>query len=576
MSQEIERAGLTDVEMKSVWAEALDLWSPYVRLQYPVFCMKENEERKEALSDSFAMIRLTDLRVVISLRQLRALGLEEYMKEILAHEIGHHVFCPADLTDLARLLARIRRNLPTVEKQAPFIANLYSDLMINDRLFRQHNLPMHKIYLKVNEPTKNQLWNLYMRICEILWSLPRQTLTHIRMKEEMEADALLANRLIRNYKNDWIRGSGSFAAICLTYLLKDPASQDHPAFRIWMDTREAASGEEMPDGISAIDDDEIVGNVHPASIGDEETPLESIHQEGGSTNNYREPFEYLEVIKSMGVKLRDEDIIIQYYKERALPHLIPFPEKQMPNSTEPLPEGLETWDVGDPLEAINWLETIVASPVVVPGLTTIERVYGQTKGSARKKESIDLDLYVDCSGSMPDPAQNVSFLTLAAAIISLSALRNGSAVQATLWSGARQFITTDGFIRDQKKILRTMTGFFGGGTAFPLHILRNTYTKRKPTERKVHILVISDLGIDTIFQHDELGNSGEGLTKMALEKAGGGATFVLNLYEENWKKNPALLRLSELGIEICRISNWEDLISFSKDFAKRKFGENNE
>jgi len=116
----------------------------------------------------------------------------------------------------------------------------------------------------------------------------------------------------------------------------------------------------------------------------------------------------------------------------------------------------------------------------------------------------------------------------------------------------------------------------GGGTAFPLHILRKTYKNRKPADRRVHILVISDSGIDTIFQQDELGNSGEDLTKTALEKAGGGATFVLNLYQNNWKRVPVFVKLSEFGIEICRISGWEDLVIFSKNFAKRKFGMRND
>lgn len=515
----------SNTELKKVWKEALNIWSPYVRLQDPIFCINRIEEQKEALSGSFAMIRLSDLRVVISLRQIKTYGLEEYIKEIFAHEIGHHVFCPADLNDLARLLVRIRHGLPTIEKEASFIGNLYSDLLINDYLFRQHNLPMQKIYLKVNSPNENLLWNFYMRVLEILWSLSRDTLTHIDIKEEMEADALLANRLIRNYKKDWLRGAGPFAAICLTYLLKDSEKQKQSFFRVWLDTRDAALGEEMPVGISSFEEDELSGNLHPAIKSSKKKPLESKDQKGGSSTNFREPFEYLEIIKSLGINISDQDIIIKYYKERAIPYLIPFPQKKMPNSTEPLPEGLEIWDIGDPLESINWLETIVRSPIVVPGLTTIERIYGQTQGDQSKKEPIDLDIYVDCSGSMPNPSYNISYLTLAATIISLSALRSGSAVQATLWSGKREYLTTKGFIRDQNEILKIMTGFFGGGTAFPLHILRETYKIRKPTERKVHILVISDSGIDTIFQKDELGNSGEDLTKMALEKSRGGSHF---------------------------------------------------
>ena len=49
----------------------------------------------------------------------------------------------------------------------------------------------------------------------------------------------------------------------------------------------------------------------------------------------------------------------------------------------------------------------------------------------------------------------------------LFAIWVGSRVQATLWSGARQFETTKGFVSDERRILQILTGYLGGGTAFP-------------------------------------------------------------------------------------------------------------
>ena len=117
----------------------------------------------------------------------------------------------------------------------------------------------------------------------------------------------------------------------------------------------------------------------------------------------------------------------------------------MPETTEPLPEGIRTWEIGSPLEEIDWLETVLASPHIVPGETTMQRTWGVSEGSEPEKRPVDLDLYVDCSGSMPNPQVMVSFLALAGAIVALSALRVGARVQATLWSGPRQFETTGGF-----------------------------------------------------------------------------------------------------------------------------------
>jgi hypothetical protein len=174
---------------------------------------------------------------------------------------------------------------------------------------------------------------------------------------------------------------------------------------------------------------------------------------------------------------------------------------------------------------------------------------------------------------MPNPQRTVSYLTLAGAIIALSALRAGARVQATLWSGARQFQTTPGFVSNEHAILQVLTGFIGGSTAFPLHVLRDTYQRRKPGDRPVHILIISDDGVTTMFAKDEHGNSGWDISREALEKARGGGTMVLNLYKD-WRKDVDLARANaEQGWQIHVVRNWEDLLAFAKWFSHLKYAE---
>jgi hypothetical protein len=116
----------------------------------------------------------------------------------------------------------------------------------------------------------------------------------------------------------------------------------------------------------------------------------------------------------------------------------------------------------------------------------VRRVYGNAPARERERVPVDLDIYVDSSGSMPNPQQRTSFLTLAGSIIALSALRAGSRVQATLWSGKHEVTATDGFVRDEDAILRVLTGFYGGATCFPIHRLRDTYASRGQHARPVH------------------------------------------------------------------------------------------
>src|SRR5690606_11610199 len=141
-----------------------------------------------------------------------------------------------------------------------------------------------------------------------------------------------------------------------------------------------------------------------------------------------------------GLALSDHEVAVRYYREQAIPHLIPFPRRKLPQSTDPLPEGLEPWDIGEPLDDVDWVQSVLTSPTVVPGMTTVKRLWGTSPGNAPQLEPLDLDLYVDSSGSMANPQRQISYPALAGAVICLSALRVGARVQATLWSGTQQFL----------------------------------------------------------------------------------------------------------------------------------------
>lgn len=235
-------------------------------------------------------------------------------------------------------------------------------------------------------------------------------------------------------------------------------------------------------------------------------------------------------------------------------------------------EGLEPWELGDPLDEIDWLQSVTLSPRPIPGVTTMRRLYGQAPGTDKQYEPVDLDLYVDSSGSMPNPQRVGSYLALAGAIIALSALKAGASVQATLWSGKQQWLSTSGFVRNDGEILAVLTGFFGGGTAFPIHKLRDTYAGRHwERDRPAHILMISDDGIDTMFVQDEQGNNGWDVAAAALSHAGGGGTMALNMragVKADWMERA----VSEQGWHIHTVTDFEQLIAFARAFSLQQYG----
>jgi hypothetical protein len=566
------------------------VWSKFTRLRPPNLCLTEKAARQEGLTGSLAMIRLRDQSVVVSLPEVAACQVEGFPVEVLAHEIGHHVLAPATLTDHARMIARMRWALPTVEKHAPMVANLYTDLLINDRLQRSVGLRIADVYRAIGAGgSGGAVWALYMRIYEILWRLERGSLGGGKTDDRLEGDAWLGARLVRSYARDWLDGSGRFAALLLPHLLEDQKSAK--LIEKLLDTRNAAAGGE-PAGLVEEEAGEREGAMHPAQDPSLTDALEAeeaeandaaaaapkdAQQNAPARAQAREPFQFGEILRAAGMDISDHDDAVRYYRERARPYLIPFPSRLTPESTDPLPEGLEPWDIGHALDEADWFQSVLQSPRVVPGMTTVQRVWGTTEGREPKREPLDLDLYVDSSGSMPNPQQLTSFPALAGAILCLSAFRAGARVQATLWSGKNQFTTTRGFVRDEEAVLRVLTGYFGGATAFPIHVLRDTYSTRKPDARPVHVLVISDDGVSTMFDRDERGGSGWDIAAMALKRAAGGGTLVLNLVE-NWQKAAsgpyAEIRRArdEQGWHVHRVASLEELVEFARQFSRLRYG----
>lgn len=571
----------------AAWPDALAAWSRFTRIRPPNLCLTAAAAKTEGLTGSFAMIRLVDQAVVVSLPEVVACGVEGFALEVLAHEIGHHVLAPATLTDHTRMIARMRRALPTVEHHAPMVANLYTDLMINDRLQRGAGLRMADVYraLAARSPGGGAVWALYVRIYELLWSLERGSLRGGATDDRLEGDAWLGSRLVRSYARDWLDGSGRFAALLLPHLLED--EQSAGVIEKLLDTRAAAAGSD-PAGLVEEDPEEAAGAVHPAADAElADLPPEDADAEGRTPEDAarnqpaqgqaREPFQYGEILRASGIDVTDHEAAVRYYRERALPHLIPFPGRPAPAAGDPIPEGLEPWEVGDALDAADWLQSVLQSPHVVPGMTTVQRVWGVTEDREPARVPLDLDLYVDSSGSMPNPQHLTSYPALAGAILCLSALRAGARVQATLWSGAQQFTTTPGFVRDEVEILRVLTGYFGGGTAFPIHVLRDTYAARPPDARPAHVLVISDDGVSTMFDRDERGGEGWAIAAEALRRAGGGGSFVLNL-RDGWetvasKAYDAIRRArDEQGWQVHPVATLEELVAFARWFSRLTYG----
>ncbi|MBK7772786.1 MAG: hypothetical protein IPI43_01410 [Sandaracinaceae bacterium] len=542
----------------AAWPEASTVFSRFTRLRSPILCMSADEEKREGLVGSFAMIRLTDLSVVISLPQIQNRGLEGFAKEILAHEVGHHVHAPGNLRDQGRLLARIRYGLGgDLHAHAPMAANLYADLLLNDRLARSAGLNMAGVYAALRVPDPDPLWTLYMRTYERLWGLKTGTLGRTDLSATIERDADLSARIVRIFRSSWLEGASSFARILREYLLQAARDGKAPQLGDWLDTTMSHGGDEIPDGL--VEDEAFGGKteggmpVHPsedpsiagdasgaggaeAGEGDDDGEGEGEGEDGKPTSGAhkgsargpggvskggaglpdrrpmtRSPAEYVDIMKALAVKRDPRDVVIHYYKELARGRLIPFPAELQTRAGDPLPEGLELWEPGSSLERIDWVQTLLRSPVVT-----------------------------------------------ARAMVCLSGE----------WHGQGTFRETPGFVRDERVLLGTLTDYLGTGCSFGLPRLQQTFVVPGPFVRKTHILIVSD---SDLFREIDGTVGGWDTLAQAVKNAGGGATAALNLSTQTAGYEPFLAKLRAAGVEPHAVSNEAQLVEFARAFARKTY-----
>ncbi|WP_207795422.1 VWA domain-containing protein [Cryobacterium zongtaii] len=194
-------------------------------------------------------------------------------------------------------------------------------------------------------------------------------------------------------------------------------------------------------------------------------------------------------------------VIAAWYQTRARSYVKPLLQRtpDAPPADAEIPGPLAAWELGDDLADIDWAASMARSPTVVPGVTTRQREY-LPDAPPVATASLDLDLYIDSSGSMVSPA-NESPAVLAGSILILSVLRGGGRVRVTSFSAAGQVAGGERFTRDRLEALRDLTTYFGWGTVFPLDLYGSRYRGLGRTSASVrrHVVVLSDEGLLSMF-----------------------------------------------------------------------------
>ncbi|WP_074133204.1 vWA domain-containing protein [Mycolicibacterium houstonense] len=541
----------TDAELVA-WRAALDLWG--VQLHPPNMV-------RDSGTGTFAWFSFPP-SISIDLDELTRRGAEHHLASVFAHEIGHHVLSPSTrivsfklLQQMARAIVASdpRRALP-VAATARMLSNLWSDLIINDRVVRMQRrlIPgaepdMITLWrtLTAREPVTNAAWWVLMRAYELLWSLPSNTLcpndppalseavrTSARARQHVDP-ATIDVSMVREDLREKERAHR--AAAMRVQAIQDELLSSQPVYPV-------TDAEYVAQAVRTFGADPVGGALTfgmvlaPYLVLESMIPEASGLPDGGCAEHGGPPATAAELAQVLADPRLSETpthpsaaaigeppqdlgsgqsygvaetldlfagadpnaVMLAWYEAQARPWVRPLRQTGRGAAEQGIPGPLETWELGDDATELDWPATLAVNPAVIPGVTTRRRTQLPDDAVATT-EAVTLDLYIDSSGSMPKPDRG-SPAVLAGMILALSVLKGGGRVRVTSWSGRGQVAGDSVYTRDRLEIVRQLTTFFSGGTVFPLDLLASRYPSgERARDQLRHLVVLSDDGLASMF-----------------------------------------------------------------------------
>ncbi|MCR2799816.1 VWA domain-containing protein [Microbacterium sp. zg-Y818] len=542
-----------DGATRDAWTRALALWG--VRMHDAELRPGAGAERGAPAWFSFPPSVFVDPAMV------GEMGGAAEMESVFAHEIGHHVLAPSTRIDALKIRHQLGRALVASGADAirkddlALLSNLWTDLLVNARVAmlqrRRDGEPepgiirLSRALYRDSYDTPHRLWWVYLRTYELVWNLPAATLcaaqppappapravdafdevpldqipAHRRMSEEMlrnarreaariaaELDSVITTRpaldadllagLVRTFAVDPVGGALRFGVLAAPYLVEGQR-RGGPGIAGAPGGCAADEAAPTPHELGRVLADRRLSGALPDRSG-----REPARGTGRSTVRAGDaPGQSLDLARTLELysTVDAEAVTAAWYRLEATPWVRPLRQRRPARPVPELPGPLEAWELGDDLADIDWSATLQAGADIVPGVTTRRRSFLDDEPEPQES-SIALDLYVDSSGSMPDPRDG-SPAVLAGTILALSVLRGGGRVRVTSFSGSGQVAGDEAFSRDPARIVGDLAWFFAGGTTFPLDLLERRYAPLPPPAEEVrrHLVVLSDDGLESMF-----------------------------------------------------------------------------
>jgi len=427
--------------------------------------------------DGIAQIDLRSRQVCLNAKCILEKDLASTLEALLAHEIGHHVRYPGSLAVWARLRLMERTLIPLDDFS---LLNLFTDLLVNEQLgpFYRHDFArVYRAFTREANWRQDPSFLFYLAVYEELWQLePGDLMGPSRARFERTYEGyraqahVLAQDLFHLGPNVYTQFLYFLSVVSRFLEPKQKEKGTEKALKSldpYRCGRAQPSPEDWADALrpSASEKDAVRRALEEGWI----DPEEADRLDGRDVLERR-----IAGLPGQGTANAElvPEIMAAYYRREAERYLFqPPPTRLMGEAI--VPTTLDEWELGDAVQEIDWLATLVSRGEALGALQPFKRErIADYEGLDVPLWRPRVEIYLDVSGSMPDPRTTRNAMTLAAQILTTGAIRGGGAVRALLYSTGNVSYWT--WCRSEIEISRFIMHYIGAGTEYPFEILESS------------------------------------------------------------------------------------------------------
>jgi len=421
----------------------------------------------------------------------------DYFHSISLHEVSHYEIIPYDGLIHAKLLSAAMKQVN--QNYAPIIVNVFADFIIDTKLYEKYpelitwEVKTTYKHIKEKGPMSNFTKFLF-RAYEKLWGT--DLLEDESLKEMDSLTEKVTKVILKDFEDEstWEKKVSTIARY-LKNLTNDTFALlgSNGIIDKGNEKRKGPGGTfiEVPKDVLEVMDNPLENKNSDKLKEGNEDELRQKAEEFAKNVPYSE---FGGPATQAGI-LTDGSALATWYRGLAKNLIEIKIVEEKPGGQ--LPVYPEVWRIGDRIEELDVVQTLLNSPVIIPNLTTRKWAVEEGPGHLVEKQIPDMLIVLDSSGSMgwnytsrSERGRGPYHIAVVAAFAALHYAASKGAKFSIINFSNRADICQ--WTSDYKKAEKILLRYQGGGTVLPIKQIAQQCVK---AERKSLIFIITDFGI---------------------------------------------------------------------------------